>query len=71
MFKFQYGKYWVGSPGSDNFPIYFKVRDEIVQLLPDDQIKVGNIVLLVQRFNMGAYTDIGQRRSLEDGLTIV
>lgn len=77
---FQFGKYWVvNSKRSPINDLYLKIKsvgpetsDEDQELRPGDVIKIGSLMLKVNRFNVGKAEDKGNKqRMMEDKSVII
>ena len=68
MIKYQYGHYWLISPyKSEENKVFVKLyKDERFILTPGDIINMGDLELLVQRYNTGWFADKGTRPMMED-----
>lgn len=68
MIKYQYGHYWLINPyKSEENKVFVKLyKDERFVLTPGDIINMGDLELLVQRYNTGWFADKGTRPMMED-----
>ena len=80
LILYQFGKYWIAnSKRSPIKDLYLKVKGDTEgdeehehELRPSDTIKIGSLVLRVNRFNIGKAEDKGNKqRSMEDKSVII
>jgi protein phosphatase 2C family protein 2/3 len=68
MIKYQYGHYWLINPyKSEESRVFVKLyKDDRFVLTPGDIMNMGDLELLVQRYNTGWFADKGTRPMMED-----
>lgn len=51
--------------------VYKRLLDEPFQLKPGNAFRIGTLEFVVERFNTGIVSDIGQRQSMEDTFSAI
>ena len=77
LILYQFGKYWIANSKKDPIKdLYLKLKgpenDEGRELRPGDVIKIGSVMIKVNRFNVGMAEDRGSKhRQMEDRSVII